>query len=282
MAKVLIIGVGYLSGRFLETLDDAVNTDRWIETAKDVEEEIEKHQPEYVLNCAGITGVPNIDWCETHQVETYKGNTILPLLIAEVCQKRGVHLTHLGSGCIFYGPSPDPKGWRENDFANPCVVYTRTKYAADLALSTLPNVAIARLRMPIDSRPGPRNLIDKLVGYPNVINAQNSVTIVDDLLGAVRRIMETRAQGIFHVVNPGIATHREIISLYRELVDPKHVCEWIEEEDLIKKGLAVAKRSNCILQSERLKEIGGEMRPIDVALRDTMVKYAAAKKEAGA
>jgi 3,5-epimerase/4-reductase len=278
MPKILIIGGGYLGHRFLETLEDAALTDRWIETAGDVEEEIETHQPEHVLNCAGITGVPNIDWCESHQTETYKGNTVLPLLIAEVCQKKGVHMTHLGSGCIFYGPSPDPKGWKEDDFANPSAVYTRTKYAADLALSALPNVAIARLRMPVDSRPGPRNLIDKLVNYPNLISAENSVTVVDDLMGAVRRIMEVRAQGIFHVVNPGVMSHRDLIALYREMVDPGHTCEWIEEDDLMKKGLAIARRSNCILQSERLKEIGADMRPISIALRDTMEKYAKAKR----
>jgi len=281
MAKVLIIGVGYLSGRFLETLDDAVNTDRWIETAKDVEEEIEKHQPEYVLNCAGITGVPNVDWCESHQVETYKGNTILPLLIAEVCQKRGVHLTHLGSGCVYYGPSPDPKGWKEDDFGNPSATYSRSKYAADLVLSTLPNVAVARLRMPIDSKPGSRNLIDKLASYSKIIDVENSVTIVDDLVNVIPQLMEKRAEGIFHVTNPGTMKHRDLIALYEELVDPNHTCEWIQEEDLVAQGLAVKKRSNNILQS-RLPEIGIQMRPIDVALRDTMVKYASAKKEAGA
>jgi len=281
MANVLIIGVGYLSGRFLETLDDAVNTDRWIETAKDVEEEIEKHQPEYVLNCAGITGVPNVDWCESHQVETYKGNTILPLLIAEVCQKRGIHMTHLGSGCVYYGPSPDPKGWKEDEFANPSATYSRTKYAADLALSTLPNVAIARLRMPIDSKPGSRNLIDKLSSYPKIVDVENSVTVVDDLIRVIPQLMEKRAEGIFHVTNPGTMKHKQLIDLYREFVDPSHVCDWIEAEDLVAQGLAVKKRSNCILQS-RLSDIGIHMRPIEEALRDTMVKYAAAKKEAGA
>jgi dTDP-4-dehydrorhamnose reductase len=277
MAKVLIIGVGYLSGRFLETLDDAVNTDRWIETAKDVEEEIDKYQPEYVLNCAGITGVPNVDWCESHQVETYKGNTILPLLIAEVCQKRGVHMTHLGSGCIYYGPSPDPKGWKEDEFGNPFATYSRTKYAADLALSTLPNVAIARLRMPIDSKPGHRNLIDKLASYSKIIDVENSVTVVDDLMKVIPQLMEKRAEGIFHVTNPGTMKHRDLIGLYHELVDPSYTCEWIQAEDLVSQGLAVKTRSNCILQS-RLPEIGINMRPIDVALRDTMQKYAEARK----
>jgi hypothetical protein len=66
--------------------------------------------------------------------------------------------------------------------------------------------------------------------------------------------------------------------MYREMVDPGHTCEWIEEDDLAKKGLVIARRSNCILQSERLKEIGADMRPISIALRDAMEKYAKAKR----
>lgn len=280
MAKVLIIGAGFLGNRFFESLEDAALTDRWIDTVKDVEDELEAHQPEYVLNCAGITGVPNVDWCDSHQVETFKGNTILPLTIAEACQKHGVHLTHLGSGCIYYGPSPDPKGWKESDFANPSVAYTRSKYAADLALSTLPNVAIARIRMPIDVKPGPRNLIDKLASYPKIVDVENSVTVVEDLLSVVSQLMESRAEGIFHVTNPGTMKHRDLIALYEELVDPNHVCEWITEDELVHQGLVVKKRSNCVLQS-RLSEVGIAMRPIDVALRDTMTKYAQAGRISG-
>jgi hypothetical protein len=61
------------------------------------------------------------------------------------------------------------------------------------------------------------------------------------------------------------------------LVDPNHTCEWIEAADLVSQGLAVKTRSNCILQS-RLPEVGIHIRPIEEALRDTMEKYAAAKK----
>ena len=107
-----------------------------------------------VINCAGKTGRPNVDWCETHQPETYRANVVGALTLADACAAEGAYLLHLGSGCIFYGPSPHPGGWREDDFANPTAFYSRTKYAADLVLSRLPNVGIARLRMPIDGVPG--------------------------------------------------------------------------------------------------------------------------------
>jgi len=227
-----------------------------------------------------MTGTPNVDWCETHQVETFRSNVIGPLVLAEACQEKGVYLVHLGSGCIFYGLSPDPAGWRENDFANPSAFYSRTKYAADLVLSRLPNVAIARLRMPIDSRPGPRNLIDKLAAYRQVVDVENSVTVVEDLILALHQLLEKRGTGVFHLVNPSTMRHRDLLALYKELVDPNYECEWIKSEELVARGLTAKARSNCILQSKRLAELGIHMRPVDVALRDTMEKYAQKVNEA--
>lgn len=275
--KILIFGAkGYIGKRMLEAWPDAVGSDIRLENREAVIAELEKHKPDVVVNAVGKKGVPNVDWCETHQVETFQGNSIAPLILADACQAKNVYLLHLGTGCIFYGPSPDPRGWREDDDANPVAFYTRSKYAADLVLSRLPNVAIARLRMPIDDRPSPHGLIDKLARYKQVIDVENSVTVLEDLITACRGILEKRGTGIFHTVNPGTMRHRNLLGLYKELVDPSHQCEWITEEDLVKRGLATKKRSNCIMQSDRLRELGVIMRPIDVALRDTMEKYAKA------
>lgn len=30
--------------------------------------EIEKYKPTHILNAAGVTGRPNVDWCEDHKV----------------------------------------------------------------------------------------------------------------------------------------------------------------------------------------------------------------------
>ena len=132
--------------------------------------------------------------------------------------------------------------------------------------------------MPIGSSPDPRNLITKLAGYKRVVDVANSVTIVDDLAAVVVRLLELRATGTFHGTNPGAMKHRELLALYKELVDPEHEVEMITEEELSASGLIQKSRSNCLLRSDRLKELGIEMRPIDVALRATMVEYAKAMR----
>lgn len=272
--KILIIGNGYLGKRCADYWPDAVVSDAKIHSVEDARTILKQHQPDVVLNAAGVVGKPNVDWCETHQIETIAGNTILPLHIAAACQETSVYLLHIGTGCIFYGPSPDPAGWRESDYANPVAVYTRSKYAADLVLATLPNVGIARIRMPIDYLPVPNNLINKLVRYTEIADVENSITVVEDMVPVFRALLEKKASGIFHVTNPGSIKHREILFLYKELADPAHSNTWITEQELVERGLAKKMRSNAILQSTRLAELGITMRPIKEAIRETMEKYA--------
>ncbi len=274
--STLITGAGYLGHRFVAALPGSVLSRVDISDRAAVEEALDAARPDAVVNCAGKTGRPNVDWCETHQDETYRANVLGALVLAEACRKRGIYLLHMGSGCIFYGPSPSPGGWTEDDAANPSAFYSRTKYAADLVLSRLSGVGIARLRMPIDDHPGPRNLITKLAAYKEVIDVENSVTVVPDLIVAVKGLLAKRGEGVFHVTNPGTMRHRDLLSLYRELVDPSHRSTLIDEHELVGRGLASSARSNCVLASRRLGELGITLRPIDVALRDSMVRYSAA------
>mgnify|MGYP002366128842 FL=1 len=160
--KILIFGNGFLGKRFAESWDDAVLTDTRIDDRAAVMRVLETEKPDAVVNAAGRNGTPNVDWCETNQVATYESNTVGALLLAAACQSTNTYLVQLSSGCIFYGESPDTGGWREEDTPNPVAYYSKTKYATDLLLGSLPNVAVARLRLPVDDRVSPKNLIDKL------------------------------------------------------------------------------------------------------------------------
>lgn len=60
---------------------------------------LDEVKPTHVVNCAGKTGRPNIDWCEDHKLETMEANVIGTLMLARECVERGVHLTVLATGC---------------------------------------------------------------------------------------------------------------------------------------------------------------------------------------
>ena len=272
--KILVFGAGFIGRRLARSLPGAVLDSADIASEFAVRHAIGLHRPDAVINAAGKTGRPNVDWCELHQRETLRSNVQGPLVLARACQDARVHLVHLSSGCIFDGPSPTAGGWREDDHANPGSFYARTKYAADLVLARLPDVAVVRIRMPVDDSPGPRNLITKLAGYRYVVDVENSITVVADLIRVLDRLVACRASGVYHATNPGAIRHRDLLALYREHVDPTHACELITKDELISRGLVKTARSSCLLASEHLARLGIDMRPAEPAVCDAMMAYA--------
>jgi dTDP-4-dehydrorhamnose reductase len=271
---IAIVGRGMMGNRLSQLIPDSILVDVDITNRQSMLNIFEAIKPSAVINAAGKTGRPNVDWCETHQEETYRSNVVGPLTLAGVCKDVGSYMLHIGSGCIFYGPSLTPGGWREYDFANPISYYSKTKYAADLALSGLPHVGIARIRMPIDSIPGPRNLITKLLGYNQIVDVDNSVTVVQDFADVSKKLIEHHAQGIFHVTNPGLMRHSQLLNLYKEHIDSTIIYKLISEDELMSSGLVAAKRSNCQLSTSRLERLGIHMRPVNEALKDCILQYA--------
>lgn len=278
---VLIFGAGFIGARLAAALPGAILCTADIADPEAVGRALDAHAPEAVINAAAATGRPNVDALEARPFQTWRSNAAGPLVLAEQCRRRGRWLLHLGSGCIFSGPSPDPGGWREGDAANPISLYARTKYAADLVLSELDGVCVLRLRMPVDGAPGPRNLITKLTGYAAVVDVENSVTVLDDLIEVVRQLLTLRPSGALHATNPGVLRHRHLIARYQALVDPGFTCEFITPDALLARGLVARPRSNAILSTARLEALGVVMRPVEEALDDALRQYAAALRCAG-
>lgn len=272
----LVVGAGFLGTRLAAALPGARLSTIELTDRAAVAAALAASGATAVVNAAGKTGRPNVDWCEDHREETWRSNVDGPTVLAAACAAAGVHLVHLGSGCVFDGPSPTPGGWREDDRPCPRSFYAVTKLAAEERLRAHHDVAIVRLRMPIDGAPHPRNLVTKLAAYPQVIDVENSVTVVDDLIAVVAGLLARRATGVFHATNPGSLGHRALLARYRELVDPAHRCTFIAADELVARGLARAPRSSCLLASSRLDALGLTMRPIEVALADVLARYRAA------
>lgn len=280
--KYLIFGKkGWLAQKFNDFLEDSEISEVDVTDLESLRKELDEKKPEIVINAAGKTGRPNIDWCEEHDTETIISNVIGARKIFRACSERGIYWVHLSSGCIFQGGGFSAKGgpasgWREedDDKATPPSWYSWTKYWTDQFLKDKP-VLIVRLRLPIDNQPGPRNLIDKLLKYSKVINDENSVTVIPDFLKAVKQLIEKRRTGVYHVVNPGTISPSRIMEIYKEIVNPEHQFEVIADQDLYKQGLAVARRSNCVLNTDKLQEEGIYLKPINERIVEIMKEYKA-------
>ena len=231
---------------------------------------LDTHRPRRVLNCAGATGSPNVDSCERKPAETYRSNVLGPIILASACRSRGIHFTHLGSGCIYTGDNGG-KGFTEDDSANfHGSLYSRTKAQAEAALRDLGALQL-RIRMPLSSTPSPRNLLTKLLGYPKIVSVPNSVTILEDFWHPALELMARGEIGVWNMVNDGVETHEALLSLYQSLVDPRHRFEYISESEL--SSLIVAGRSNCVLDTGKLHAAGLAMPQVETRLPQIVEAY---------
>jgi 3,5-epimerase/4-reductase len=272
--KYLIFGrtEGWLARKFNNFLEDSLISEVDITDLPAIRRELEETNPEIVINAAGITGRPNIDWCEDHKLETVAVNVSGALNLELACGERNLYWVHLSSGCVFQGSGPYDKGFMEEDRSAPPSFYSHTKHWTDEILKNFP-VLIIRLRLPIDNEPNPRNLIDKLAKYQRIIDSENSMTVIPDFLFATKKLIEKKRTGVYHVVNPGIMRPSEIMMLYREIVDPDHNFEIISGDDLYRMGLAKAVRSNCVLNTGKLEEEGIVLTPIQERIKEILYEY---------
>lgn len=76
----------------------------------------------HVLNAAGVTGRPNVDWCEFHKPKTIRTNVVGTLNLADICRESGILMLNFATGCIFEYDPEHPEGsgigFKEEDKPN--------------------------------------------------------------------------------------------------------------------------------------------------------------------
>jgi dTDP-4-dehydrorhamnose reductase len=190
--------------------------------------DIRRVKPTHVLNAAGVTGRPNVDWCESNREETIRTNVIGVLNLVDVCRSSGIHVTNFATGCIYSYDDAHAvgsgKGFTETDAPNfDGSYYSRTKGMVESLLQEYDNLLQLRLRMPIscDLANG-RSFVKKIVNYEKVVDIPNSMTVLDELLPASVEMAKRSLTGIYNFTNPGVISHNEVLSLYKEYVDPEY------------------------------------------------------------
>jgi len=276
--KVLIFGGrGFMGQQFLRVYPDAILPSADIADPKAVIAVLDQEKPDVVINAAGKTGVPNVDWCEDHKLETIRSNVTGPLVLLEECQKRGIYWAHLSSGCIYEGDNQG-RGFTEEDEPNFVgSFYSRTKAWSERTLREFTDrkedrggILILRLRMPFDGSTHPRNLLMKLARYHHVLDVANSITYLPDFLSAAEKLIAERATGIFNVVNPGPISPFRIVELYRDLINPEHQFERLLLGSLSQ--VVRAGRSNCILRTDKLTRHGITLQSAEDSVKNSLLE----------
>ena len=266
--KILIFGGnGYVGSLLAREIPGTVVTASRLDSAADA---IAKHEPDAVVNAAGRTGRPNVDWCESHPIETWSDNALGAMTLARACHAQGVRLVHIGSACVFFphgGAFGGGEIFDERSTPNPRTVYTRSKAAADAAIVDMGGCVI-RIRMPLSVEPHPRNYITKIRSYDNVVAAFPTVTWLEELPAVVMAAIDRRAVGVFHAVNPGAV---DTVRLARP------GSNIISEASL--RSITVCERSHASVVSRRMRELGVELSDMSVALPSILERYDALERK---
>lgn len=273
---------GWIGGKLIELLTAQGKTFVVAESRtynrEAVVAEVLRVKPTHILNAAGVTGRPNVDWCEDHRAETLRSNVIGTLMIADICEEHKIHHMLFATGCIFEYDAAHTiggKGFTEEDTPNfHASYYSHTKAMAEDMLRAYPNTCTLRVRMPISDDLSPRNFVTKIVKYDKVVNVPNSMTVLYEMLPAALVMAEKKLTGVYNFCNPGAISHNEVLALYKKHVDPSYT--WtnftLDEQALILK----AGRSNNTLEHEKFMACLGDqahlVNEIHVAVENCMIR----------
>lgn len=181
-----------------------------------IRELFELYSPKYVINCAGITGTPNIFWCDEHKTETIENNITYQLTMAAICNEYSIHLTIFGSGGIFNNDNNN-KIYLETDtgdnFSN---YYGECRILLENIVKQYNNILYLRVNYPISSKPSNKNLLTKLLSYKFIDNVELSITYIDNLFPILFKMIEQNEAGICNFTNPGQINLLDIINIYNE------------------------------------------------------------------
>lgn len=249
---------GWIGGKMIELLTQAGKEFYLAESRnynrESVIEEFNKYNPTHVINASGVTGRPNVDWCEDNKIETIRTNVIGTLTIADICEEKKVHHLLYATGCIFEYDDEHVVGgvgFKEEDKPNfHGSFYSHTKALCEDLLRNYSYTCVLRVRMPISDDLSPRNFVTKIVKYDKVVNIPNSMTVLTDLLPVSLKMAERKLTGIYNFTNPGAISHNEVLDLYKKYIDPSYTYTNFSVDEQAK--ILKAGRSNNTMDHTKL------------------------------
>ena len=249
--NILVVGRGWVGRKMFDQLVHNGHVVTFCPHHKAIDLLRGYNQYNWVVNCAGVTGSPNVDACENNKQETMDANAIFPLRLLEECENNNIRFAHFSSGCIYEGKIDD-------EFADPNFfgsTYSVSKGVSDLLLKER-KCLLFRVRLPFDGTSNPKNLLNKLYKYSKsgklVEGGLNSITDIDEAVEHAVDLIERDADGPYNLVNWDPITTKEIAEMM------KLDCDWYTADEF--KNVTVARRSNCVIPAYE------RMSPVKVAL----------------
>jgi dTDP-4-dehydrorhamnose reductase len=252
-----------------------------VDDVDQIRNELDEVKPTHVICSIGRTkgvidgkAVNSIDYLEypTKLVDNVRDNLYSPVILAKLCQDRKIHMTYIGTGCIF-NTEGDTSSYNYTEEDKPNFFgssYSIVKGFTDQLMSQLFSDYIlnVRIRMPITRESHPNDFITKIASYPNICSIDNSMTVLDDLLLVLVDMLMEHKTGTINLVNPDYINHNQILTLYKEHCNPNHTWNNITLEQ--QKQLLKSDRSNNVLDSHKLQDYCPHIPTITESIADIL------------
>ena len=283
-------GKGWIGSQFVELLKSKKITfilgNSRVDNIDALKQEIDLNQPTHIVSFIGRTHgtidgkvYPTIDYLEQENKlqENIRDNLFSPISLGIICKEKNIHLTYLGTGCIFTYDDDHPFGKEINGFQEKSLPnffgsgYSTAKGFTDRLITLIDGPVLnLRIRMPIVGEDNPRNFITKITRYQKICSVPNSMTVLPELLPFVIDMMKNKTVGTMNLTNPGLITHNEILEMYKEMVDEDFV--W-ENFSLAEQSVILdSERSNNFLDTTRLESLY-PVKNIKESVRDLFNNY---------
>lgn len=269
MKDILVLGKGYVGNQLVSYLQEknikviSFKKSELNYTSPSVlQEYLSKNAGrfEFVVNCSGYTGIPNVDACELNKEDCWFWNVIVPHNIAVSSNIFNLPVINISSGCIYSGYE---KEYTEEDvpdfglFSLDSSYYSKCKHACETLLKNF-LVYTFRVRLPFDGTKNRKNYLNKILYYDNLISYKNSMTSINDLNDFLFKflfIYKHILPGPINVVNRGAADAKEVVYILKKynLINPNW--NFVELKDIKIK----ANRSNCVLATNKIKSVNLEL-----------------------
>lgn len=233
---------------------------------------MERTDPAVVFNTIAYT---QVDVAEDNEENATLLNRTYPAIVSRVVKEHGSRLVHYSTDFVFDGKKNVP--YTEIDKPNPTSVYGRTKLEGEEAIldTGLEKATIIRTAWLFGS--GKKNFISTIL---NLCKERESLNVVHDQIGSPTytldlaqhslSLVEAEANGLFHLVNSGVASWCDFAGEAARLAGVPCAIHPITSAEYPQKAIRPA---YSVLDTNRFTQITGiTPRPWAQALRDYIYK----------
>jgi dTDP-4-dehydrorhamnose reductase len=217
--------------------------------------------PEVILHAAAWTAV---DACEGDPDRAFAVNALGTRNVAEASKRSGARVCYFSTDYVFDGTQSEP--YTEWDTPHPASVYGQSKLAGEHELAGHDDALVVRLSW-VCGRQG-QNMVKTILRLADehdqlqfVDDQRGHPTFAADAAAMVRRLIDDRRNGLFHVTNQGAVSWYEFARSVMEAagLDPDRVTA-ISTEDYTPRRPA-HRPANSVLDNAALRLSGIDLLP---------------------